>query len=306
MKKSMSGYVSLSETMRCSNDASASRRLDGEELIALQQTLLGMYCDLFRVCNDNGLKIGLTAGTLLGKVRHNGFIPWDDDLDLHMSRNDYDCFRSIFSTTELAEKYYITGPKCKGAPDGRFLRVYKKDSFLSTMLDNTNAQKKISIDIFPLDYVPDNTIRYALRGMRANILMACASLADYYNYTSESVKGALLSTRFGRANYLTRQIFGFFMAFRKMNKWYEKIDETICNSQKSKRVTSATGRKHYFGEVVDADVYFPFKPSEFCGYPAWIPNKTHLYLKNRYGAYMDIPSKDNRESHFIIDIDFGN
>lgn len=301
----ISKYITLTDVIHELNILSDNHILEGQDLQLMQKCLLDMYTDLIRVCDENNIKLGLTGGTLLGKVRHNGFIPWDDDLDLHMKRKDYNKFRTIFNDTRLKEKYYITGPKCEIATDSRFIRVYKKDTFLSTAIDNKNAERKISIDIFPLDYVSDNVIIRNVKGFYCNYLMLCAGFADFYFNASDEMVALLKKTKRGRFNYYLRLFLGWITSYRSIDKWYKKVDDSIACEKVSKRVTSATGRKHYFGEIVKSNIYFPFKKDEFYGIEAWIPNNVEGYLSNRYGNYMKIPPKEERECHYIKEIKIG-
>ena len=80
------------------------RELTNEELEKLHQCLLFILKDFIWVCNKYNLKYTLGGGSVLGAVRHKGFIPWDDDLDVNMPREDYEKFKAIFPK-ELAEEY---------------------------------------------------------------------------------------------------------------------------------------------------------------------------------------------------------
>ena len=78
----------------------------------MKQCLLEMYSDILRVCEKYNIRVMLGGGSALGAVRHGGFIPWDDDLDLIMPREDYNKFISVFDK-ELSDLYEITSPNSK-------------------------------------------------------------------------------------------------------------------------------------------------------------------------------------------------
>ena len=82
------------------------RPLTDEERKALKQTLLNTAKEIDGVCRKHGIKMFLVGGSLLGAVRHGGFIPWDDDIDFGMTRNDYQKFIEIFDT-ELGDRYFL-------------------------------------------------------------------------------------------------------------------------------------------------------------------------------------------------------
>ena len=77
--------------------------LTEEDIKRMHEVLLEMYDDLFEVCEKNSIKMLASGGTALGTIRHQGFIPWDDDMDLHFSRSDYETFIKIFEKEQDAE-----------------------------------------------------------------------------------------------------------------------------------------------------------------------------------------------------------
>ena len=80
--------------------------IDSEGIKALHDALLGMYIDIKSVCDKHGIKCMLSGGTLLGAIRHKGFIPWDDDIDIMMIREEYEKFVKVFPG-EFADKYEL-------------------------------------------------------------------------------------------------------------------------------------------------------------------------------------------------------
>lgn len=92
----------------------------------LKTVLVGMLSDLQQVCMDNDIDVMLAYGSALGAVRHKGFIPWDDDLDVYLTREDWNKFKCLFDK-ELGDKYILEGPNCNELPSkNTFAKIYLK------------------------------------------------------------------------------------------------------------------------------------------------------------------------------------
>lgn len=134
------------------------RPLSDDEREKLKKTLLCMTAEIDAVCRKYDIKMFLVGGSLLGAIRHGGFIPWDDDVDFGMTREDYAKFISIFEQ-ELGENYYLRCPNSLCPNGNRFMQIYKKGTVLETVDGNTPLQPNcVQIDVFPYDAVPDNWI----------------------------------------------------------------------------------------------------------------------------------------------------
>ena len=274
-----------------------------EETIELQNALIDVLSEIMDVCNKYDIRPFLQGGTLLGKIRHNGFIPWDDDLDLGMSRRDYERFKGVFEK-ELADRYILKVPNSPYGTSNRFMQIFRKGTTYITVGANDDIPQNIYIDIFPIDYVPENAIACQLKGWRSNFLMIMASCAEFRQHMSPSLQRLMLSNKQGRINYHVRMFLGWLVSFRSLNQWFDAVDSCICREKESALCTSATGRKHYLGEIVDSNVFFPLKKTEFCGIPTWTLNDPDGYLRNLYGStYMEIPPEEKREHHFIEKLD---
>ena len=130
--------------------------ISDEELRQLQDCFLEIIKDIDRVCRENGICYMAAGGTALGSVRHRGFIPWDDDVDLLMPRPDLKRFLEIFDRT-LGDKYEITSPASKYPLESMITAVYKKNTVkasLQTM--DTDLPQGVHIDIFCIESVPTN------------------------------------------------------------------------------------------------------------------------------------------------------
>ena len=103
----------------------------------------------------------------------------------------------------------------------------------------------------------------------------------------------------------TRVLIGKLLSFNSSKKWFDRIDKACCcENEKSKYVGIPTGRKHYFGEILKREAFFPAKESFFEGERVFLPANTDVYLTNLYGDYMQIPPEDKRERHYIEKILF--
>lgn len=278
-----------------------AHQMSVQERQKLQESLLGIYSDIFSVCEKYKIKPFLQGGTLLGKLRHNGFIPWDDDLDLGMRRDDYEKFKRIFQK-ELGSNYILKGPGCPEGATNRFIQVFRKNTYYKSVGMPDSIPHHIYIDIFPIDYAPDQKGKRFIKGLWCNCLMAIAGGVEFRETLTKEMKQIMEDNFSGRVNMWIRLLIGKIFSFRPLNWWYGKIDRTLLEKKKTGYCTSGTGRKHYLGEVVKADVFFPLKRSEFEGYLAWIPNQPENYLRNLYGDYMRIPDEKNREEHFIEEL----
>lgn len=99
---------------------------------------------------------------------------------------------------------------------------------------------------------------------------------------------------------------GRIFCFRKPEVWFEKVDRVITSTRITDLVTSATGRKHYFGEIYEKRVFFPLSTIKFNEHIFYVPNNCDEYLKGLYGEnYMIPPKENNKESHFISEISIG-
>lgn len=119
----------------------------------LKEFQLEILKDIDKFCKNHDIKYSLAYGTLLGAVRHNGFIPWDDDIDIWMSREDYDTFMKIYKSDRYKQIYQYDGINL---PYGK---VYDNETIVIENVNNS-ISKGLFVDIFPLDYISsDKSIR---------------------------------------------------------------------------------------------------------------------------------------------------
>lgn len=123
--------------------------VDNESRRILQHTILGIYKDLLAVCKKYNLTPYLIGGSCLGAIRHKGFIPWDDDLDVGMSRSDYQKFKKVFKK-ELSDRYVLNAPNYIGCAKGRFAKMMKKTPYSGKSLTHLHPRNVVFLLIYLL------------------------------------------------------------------------------------------------------------------------------------------------------------
>ncbi|WP_051623607.1 LicD family protein [Clostridium hydrogeniformans] len=247
-----------------------------------QQVMLDILKDVDRVCKKHNIKYFLIDGTLLGAIRHKGFIPWDDDLDIGMMREDYEKFLKI-AEKELKEDLYIQNVE----KDKQYTlyhiptKVRKNGTvFLEFGEENPKYHSGIYIDVFPYDKVCSNKIKEFIRQDIVSFIMKCK-----YEIKGKGIKALIRKT----LNVLSRPI--------SHENLYEFSMGTV------KWTNNWNGDKiNYGGELMWNKEFnykdiFPLKPIEFQGEVFQGPNNPHNILENIYGDYMTLPKEEDRTWH---------
>lgn len=266
----------------------------------LQRVLLSMYLDIKEVCERNGISLFLCGGSALGAVRHRGFIPWDDDLDVSMTRSDYDRFQELFYR-ELGDKYYLKAPGYKEGSRIRFPKVMKKNTVFRE-LGNLAPDEEcgVFVDIFIIDNVPDNMLLRNMKGAVCNGLEFISGQVRVQNERSDLLMNEIKKA--DKKQYFIRKAAGVLFSFRSVNAWNRTLDRWIQYNKESRYCALATGRKHYFGEILPRAVFLPGKKGLFEGHDVLLYADVDAYLKNLYGDYWQIPPESERERHVVEDI----
>lgn len=274
-----------------------------EELKQLQDCFLEIIKDVDRVCEENGICYIANGGTCLGAVRHGGFIPWDDDVDLMMPREDLKRFLEIFDST-LGDKYEITSPDSKYQLESLITAMYMKGTIkASVQTMHTDLPQGVHIDIFPIENIPKNKIVRGIKGSIAIILQYIAVSSLLKAFSDDTKKQFFYQTKAGKINYNLRMFIAAVFSFRSYDKWCTTFDRFVQCKKDTGLWGIPTDVGHYFGHVMPKEVYYPPVKCGFCDMQLNIPHDKHTYLVNAYGDYMRIPPVEEREQHWSIGFD---
>lgn len=268
------------------------------EIRNIQLEILSTFAEL---CNNNNLKYFLVYGTLLGAIRHKGYIPWDDDIDVAMPRKDYEKFVSCISE-RLPEHLTVMKP-LESNSISSFIKIYNNKTKLKEYKNrekNVYVQSGVYIDVFCLDGLPENDrciqkIYKKARFLysRDYILRLCTLYKDIdfsFNLKDNTKKIiGILSHNFYKGKY-----------FHKLNNLARSYDY-----DKADRVGTLMAG-YWEKEINKRSVFDQTIKLEFEGKQYFAPAGYHDYLTGIYGDYMEYPPVSKRISPhdydaFLID-----
>ena len=266
--------------------------VETEQLQKIKNIELQMLKDVDYVCNVNNIPYIMAYGTMLGAIRHQGFIPWDDDIDICMKREDISRFCLAFKHL-YKDKYNIVESKRRPI---YFYMIEKKGTRVYELgCDNINLITGVKIDIFPLDYA--GTDKEKIITKLQVLLIRAASLRQDFCYPSPKLME--INNRQVRNYYMIRRAAGMvFFIFPR--KFYLRLYKKICiSTKKSDVVCCGINRKHYKLNIIESRKRYKFEDGEF-----WGPKDGDYYLQNTYGKdYMILPPMNKRENHSYIRVD---
>lgn len=261
----------------------------------LQKHQLNMAIEVDRICKKYNIEYTLIGGTLLGAIRHKGFIPWDDDLDILMSRENYNLFIKK-AKEELNDKFFLQALETEPHYGLPFAKIRENDTlFLENMSKNVDINQGIYIDIFSYDNISDNKIIQKYLTLRYIFLRMILLLKE--NYIIET-------------NSKCKKIILFFLdkikiifSKEKIIKKFHKIEDKYKNTNTK---SIAIYGDIYFNKLIfpkyyfDKKSYLKFENTELCCIDMY-----DELLTDTFGDYMTPPPKDSRNNrHDIIKIKY--
>ncbi|MBE6472799.1 MAG: LicD family protein [Coriobacteriaceae bacterium] len=297
--------LSTGEAFKRLADQDGVTVIEGEALERLQYVLLDMLVDVaawFEVCDIEWFLFG---GSCLGAVRHGGFIPWDDDVDIAVPRSSYERMRATFDAA-LGDRYWLHTPEDTEGNELGFARIRRKGTVVRGREDYGNDECGAQIDVFVMEDAPDNPLVRALHGAGSLALGLALSCKRYREHQGFLLGLAGDDEALGRA-IRVKAALGALASFWPVDAWCRAWNawNALCRNDGSRSLVCPSGVKHYFGEVYERDMMLPAVPGTFAGIPAKLPHDARAYLRQRYGDYETIPPASDREAHVVFEIDLG-
>lgn len=268
---------------------------DEEILRHMHKCHLLLSEELRRICEKYNIKYFMIAGTMLGAIRHKGFIPWDDDMDFGMLRKDFEKFLKV-SENELDTKtFYLQTDRNDKYYAFNFAKLRLNGTkVLEEFSMNVNTNQGIYIDIFPIDAVEDQPfkamIQYKSFWLFRNLLWVKCGYGD---------DGRKKTFGYKLANICAKP---FSIKFLKRLK-YKSI--TCCKNKNTKRVVTSDGSYGLKRETLNA--LWVNKLAEYKFENHYYPGIADFdsYLTYFYNDYMKIPPENKRNHHHRLDVYFG-
>ena len=258
--------------------------LTAQQLQQLKICERDMLAEFVRICDKHGIKYFVQGGTLLGTVRHGGFIPWDDDIDVSLPREDYEKFLTI-AEKELPDYYFLQTKDTDPEYPNNFAKIRdSRTTFIESSAKNLKINHGAYIDIFPLDNYPS--------GKKAKVY---------------ELKKRLLTQRIYKAFYMPHMSFIAkiitmitVILFPSLKGAVEKREKLFKSVAPTDRVVNNSGA-WLDKEIIPREWVQGTIQMDFEGIKVNVSDKFDEWLTYVYGDYMSLPPENERVGHHYVD-----
>ena len=268
-----------------------------EILKKIQKIELYILKELKRICEQNDIKYFLVAGTFLGAVRHKGFIPWDDDIDIGMLRPDFDRFIEVCKTKLDNEKWFLQVPENeKASADYGIARLRLNWTHITLeSRKNVATHDGFFVEIFPYDNMPDNKIIAKIYGNGFAVLKRVFAVRKGYISNPR--------TLYAKIAVRTAQILLKPVKTEILERWLQKYPYKYANKATKQVSVLNDGYAHEHHDYTNVS---ELSTAIFEGETFPVPADYDKFLTEQYGDYMQLPPPEMQVNHHkILEIDFG-
>lgn len=264
-----------------------------EKLRTVQLIELDILKEFIRVCEENKLRYYSVGGTLLGAVRHKGFIPWDDDMDVAMPRKDYDKFLELYRI-QLADRYDVEHFTIQDDVYFYPLKIRDLETRVKEIRLGDETVSYLSIDVFPIDGYPNKRINqffYKIRYYYLKMRIGFCNIERLRTNVDRPLHERII-IKLAQIIHTDR-----FFDLKKEQSRFDKLFKSTKN-EKSILVGDISGR-YGFREFVPTSYWGKPKKLPFEDIEINVPAKYDKYLGRIYGNYMKLPTKEQRVAGHI-------
>ena len=260
------------------------------ELQHLQKVILLIVKDIDKLCRKNGIEYYLFGGSAIGAVRHKGFIPWDDDLDIVMDYKNYDKFINVCREQLDPQKYYLQ----EGMKD--WPSLYSKVRLKGTLFEEAESfgddinKKGIFVDVFKLDNAPDSSILRKWQYACGKYLLSYCLLERGYRKASLDKKMLMWSAIPLKAKFIR------LFVERQLVRYNNRDTQMFVSFGARFKYRKSFYRK----ELYSKPLFLPFEDTQLP-----VPAKYDELLTQIYGDYMTPPPVNERQGWHMKSVDFG-
>ena len=261
----------------------------------IQSVNLDIMKDIHSFCVEHGIRYSLAYGSLIGAVRHKGFIPWDDDIDIMMPRPDFE----VFSNSFVSKHGYVLSSVYDKDTYINYTRVY--DNARTLVISPAKAGLKevgVWVDVYPIDGIPDDEDQ--ARQQFVEIRKYSQRIMAMRFIFRKLVSGSMLEKLISSMKYLKKVI----QWQGSLQQWHDRIIE-LCkkvvfgNTSRCSSLVCMEANRDDHQEIFPVSSFYAYQLVPFEKEYFYIVSDYDTVLKVIFGDYMTLPPKDKQVSHVI-------
>lgn len=265
-------------------------KITPEILKELQAIQLEILIEFDRICNENHIDYSLDGGTLLGAVRHKGFIPWDDDIDIIMLRRDYEKFYKLYTSGLINEKFFLQEHRTDKFYMVGYPRIQRNNTiYRRAGHEHMKYHQGVFIDLFVLDNVPDSKF---LRSLHRLLCFCCRKIL--WSKSGKKLAKNIVLRMWWTIVALIPAKFAF------------GLNNTLAHLANKRETVLVRHNTHPYpnpkvcGYGIPRVLLDSFTTLEFEGIKFKAVMEYDKYLTMLYGDYMKLPSRDKQVPHIHL------